>query len=315
MLRDHPADARVGSQPLKRLAELGSSDAYTPAVSVLERTLRTRTIEVTGQEVPIAIDAQEVKHCYAPSAVLLQRLSRCAGRALVAIAGPPGSGKSVLATLLTRAVSALDDAAPEGSGRASAAKVRPVWLGLDGFHYPNDLLLSRTVVVDGESARLKRYKGAEFTFDAAAAKAKFREIKHGCGAAVTAPAYDRGLHEPVADAVAVAPDCRLVIVEGNYLLLNEGDWQGMADLFDLSIYIDMSLAECKLGLIARHCRGGRDPDDAEQHYQRVDVRNHRVIEATRHRADLIVQKAADHRVVDVLVQEPDRIGRLMAPTA
>ncbi len=269
-------------------------------LKAIAAALAADALHVTGQRVPVAIRAGEVERAYAPLAVALRDLALDRTRALVAIAGPPGSGKSVLATLLARAVAALD---LEGC-------VRPVGLGLDGFHYPNDVLSSRCIEIAGETVPLKLYKGAEFTFDAAAAQAKFDEIRRGFGKTVRAPAYDRGLHEPVADAVAVPGGCRLVIVEGNYLLLDEGDWKGMADLFDLRIYIDMSLEDCKPGLLARHCRGGRDPRDAEQHYQRVDVPNYRVIEATQPRADWVVRKAAGHRIVELT---PRRQGAKRTP--
>jgi len=155
---------------------------------------------------------------------------------------------------------------------------------------------------------MKVFKGAEFTYDAVSAKETFERIRSGRGRVERAPAYDRGLHDPVPDAVAAPADCRVVVVEGNYLLLDDGPWHGMPDLFDLKLYLDAKPEHCKPDLIARHQRGGRSQADAEQHYERVDLPNTRVVLATRPRADLVLQKAEGHRLCDVLVQNPQRLS-------
>ena len=293
----------MGTAPLAGFAEALNPAACAQTARALAPVFSASAVEITGQQIPIDVGSDEVACGYAPLAMLAHRLGQQHGRALVALAGPPGSGKSIMATLLTQAVAALD----------AERDVRPAWIGLDGFHLPNAALDSRTVEVDGQAVAMRLYKGAEFTFDAPAAKVKFQEIAAGLGRPVAAPAYDRRRHEPAPDAVRVPAECRLVFVEGNYLLLAEDEWQGAPDLFDLRVYIDMAEAGCKPGLIARHLRGGRGPDDAERHYQRVDLRNRRVIEATRPRADLVVQKAAGHRVAGVLVQNPARIREIAGP--
>ena len=284
------------------LCSLIDRDRRERASALLEPLFAIRSLEVTGQRISIAIGREEAALAYVPLSILALELGRRSGRAMLAVTGPPGSGKSVLAKLLTRAVEALD----------ADRDVHPVWMGLDGFHYPNETLRGRTVSAAGEGqVPMKLYKGAEFTYDVEAAKAKFIEIRNAHGWSATAPAYDRSLHEPAPGRVLVPKRCRLVVVEGNYLLLDNGDWRGMADVFDLSIYLDAAAEHCRPGLIARHRLGGRGQADAEQHYERVDLRNARVIEATRSRADLVVEKGAGHRVRGVWVQHPRRVRELL----
>ncbi len=274
------------------------ADAVAAAARAIAPALSDSEVEVTGQRIDAPVSEREIAELYAPLSAYLRRLARGRERVMAAVAGPPGSGKSLLASRLVRAVAALD----------GEERLNPVWLGLDGFHYPEAVLAERVVEVDGAPVRLKLYKGAEFTFDAAAAKAKFAEIRNGAGRPALAPAYDRRRHEPVEDAVLIPGDSRLVIVEGNYLLLDEGPWAGMPELFDRRIYIDMSLADCRPGLLARHIRGGRSRRDAERHHALVDARNHRVIEATKGRADIVVRKSARHELAEVLAARfPDDV--------
>ena len=277
-------------------------ESLAEACDCLRPALQITSIEVTGQDIGIAVDDGEIARVYAPVATLAHGAGLRTGRAMLAVAGPPGSGKSVFAQLLTRAVAALD----------VGCYVDPVCVGLDGFHLPNDTLTRRTIAVDGEGhVPLRLYKGAELTYDVDGAKVKLDEVRRPPDSPVTMPVYDRRLHEPVADSAVIPASCRLVVMEGNYLLLDEGEWQGMADRFDLTVYLDLSADDCKPGLIARHRRGGRDEADAERHYRRVDLRNARVIEATRPRADLVVVKGSGHRAIDVHVQNPLRIGQFL----
>lgn len=147
-------------------------------------------------------------------------------RSMVAIAGAPGSGKSTFASELARRLNA----------RGQKAVVVP----MDGFHLHNSLL---------ESRNLLPRKGAPETFDAQGFVRLIRAIK--AGEDVYAPVFDRTRDLSIAGAVAIPADARFVIAEGNYLMFDEAPWQALAELWDLSIRLDVPMPELRARLIQR----------------------------------------------------------------
>ncbi|MCU1656970.1 MAG: nucleoside/nucleotide kinase family protein [Pseudonocardiales bacterium] len=183
------------------------------------------------------------------------------GRRLLGITGAPGSGKTVLAEAIVRAVGA-----------------RARLVGMDGFHLPN-----------AELARLGRLerKGAPDTFDAAGYVSLLQRLRPAVDL-VCAPRFDRAAEEPVADAVSVPPDVRLVVTEGNYLLLDDGPWAEVAALLDARWYVEVPEPLRLERLVARHVDYGRSPPAARERAFGSDLRNARLVERTRARADRIV---------------------------
>lgn len=147
-------------------------------------------------------------------------------RMLVAVTGAPGSGKSTFAAELARRLNA----------RGRKAVVVP----MDGFHLDNQVLEARSL--------LPR-KGAPETFDAHGFVRLITAIKSG--AEVFAPTFDRMRDLSIAGAVAIPADARFVIAEGNYLMFDEAPWASLADLWDLSIRLDVPMPELRARLIQR----------------------------------------------------------------
>jgi len=207
-----------------------------------------------------------------PPADALARLHRLAadgapGRRLLGLVGPPGAGKSTLAAALLAARPAL----PGG------AQLVP----MDGFH-----------LAQAELERLGRAdrKGAPDTFDAAGFAALLRRLRQQpADEVVYAPAFRREIEEPVAGAIAVQPDTRLLIVEGNYLLFDQHGWAPVAALLDEVWYLDVDPALRLQRLVARHVAHGRSPAAAHDWVQHTDEPNARRIEATRARAHWCVR--------------------------
>jgi pantothenate kinase len=99
------------------------------------------------------------------------------------------------------------------------------------------------------------------------------------------PEFRREIEEPVAGAIAVLPEHRLIITEGNYLLLDRGPWRGVRNLADAIWYIDVDPVVRFERLIARHVRFGRTEAAARAW---VDEPNAELIPSARARTDLIL---------------------------
>ena len=186
------------------------------------------------------------------------------GPLLVGLAGEPGAGKST--------------AAAELAGRLPAARVLP----MDGFHLPQ-----------AELVRLGRRDrmGAPDTFDVDGFVALLERLRdlHNSGATVHAPGFDRRVEEPVPGALALTPELRCIVVEGNYLLLETGGWQRVAPLLDLTVGVMLDEATRHERLIARHVAFGKSPEAARAWALGPDQANAALIAPTRARADVLVQ--------------------------
>ncbi|MGQ4387851.1 nucleoside/nucleotide kinase family protein [Streptomyces sp. SAS_270] len=202
---------------------------------------------------------------------LLERaaaLVRPGHRAILGIAGGPGAGKTTLAAHLVRQLN--------GDGPAWVAHVP-----MDGFH-----------LADVELDRLGRRdrKGAPDTFDAAGYAALLRRLREeDDDGIVYAPGFERVLEQPVAGAIAVPRTARLVITEGNYLLLREGAWARVRAQLDEVWFCELAEEERIRRLVDRHEEFGKDHDTAVAWALGTDQRNADLVAATRERADLVVQ--------------------------
>ncbi|MFH9670811.1 nucleoside/nucleotide kinase family protein [Streptomyces sp. NPDC017405] len=202
--------------------------------------------------------------------VRARSLTRGGRRALLGIAGSPGAGKT---TLAERLVATLN-----GDGPPWAAHVP-----MDGFH-----------LADAELDRLGRRdrKGAPDTFDAAGYAALLRRLREETDGVVYAPAFERVLEQPLAGAIPVPPEARLVVTEGNYLLLTEGSWARVRPCLDEVWFCETAEDERIRRLVARHEEFGKEHAAAVAWVRGTDQRNADLVAATRDRADLVVEATA-----------------------
>ena len=193
-------------------------------------------------------------------AATLFKRAHHAQRFVVGIAGPPGSGKSTLSA-------ALHDVLPEG-----AAAVVP----MDGFHFDDSVLDRRG---------LRARKGAPETFDFAGFEVLLRRLK-AAEPDVAIPVFDRSIELSRAAADVVSADVKFILVEGNYLLLDEDPWQRLAPLFDFTIFVNSPREELERRLVERWREHGRSDADARNWIDTNDMPNiDRVLHARR-KADL-----------------------------
>ncbi|MER5748832.1 nucleoside/nucleotide kinase family protein [Streptomyces sp. NPDC002088] len=193
-------------------------------------------------------------------------------RAILGIAGSPGAGKSTLAECLVRELN--------GDGPGWVAHVP-----MDGFH-----------LADVELERLGRRdrKGAPDTFDAAGYAALLRRLREEPDGdeIVYAPGFERVLEQPLAGAIPVPSTARLVVTEGNYLLLETGAWARVRPQLDAVWFCEVYEQERIRRLIARHEEFGKEHEEAVAWVLGTDQRNADLVTETRGRADLVVPMAA-----------------------
>lgn len=179
-------------------------------------------------------------------------------RLVVGIVGPPGSGKSTIAAQL---VERLGDEA--------------VLLPMDGYHLPQARLV--------ELGRRDRM-GAADTFDVDAFVTTLTNLRFS-GGLVLAPGFDRKIEEAIPDAIAIAPEKRVLVLEGNYLLHDAQGWERVAPLIDVSFFVGVDHDIRVRRLVERHVRFGKSPGAAAAWATGPDEANARLIDGTAAWAD------------------------------
>ncbi|GGM31987.1 MULTISPECIES: nucleoside/nucleotide kinase family protein [Micromonospora] len=190
-------------------------------------------------------------------------LAEAGPRQLLGIAGAPGAGKS---TLAERIVAEL----------GPTARLVP----MDGFH-----------LAQVELRRLGRAerKGAADTFDANGYVSLLRRLRRLEMTAVYAPTFRRDLEEPVAGAIEVPPEVRLVVTEGNYLLLSDPPWDEVRSLLHEAWFLDLDAEVRHRRLIDRRLGYGQSPEQARAWALGSDEANAARVAGTADRADLVVR--------------------------
>ena len=184
-------------------------------------------------------------------------------RFLLGIVGKPGSGKSTFTKSLVNGLKSPEVAL----------------INMDGYHMSNEILL----MLD----RRER-KGAPDTFDVGDFAQLLKTVR-SAKADVFFPLFDRSIEASIPDGASIPARARLIIVEGNYLLHNEGGWEEIAPLLDQSWFLDIDEWMRQSRLISRHIHYGKSPEAAREWALGSDENNAQLIEGGRTRADYIVK--------------------------
>jgi len=174
-------------------------------------------------------------------------------RYLFALAGPPGAGKSTLAEIIRAELTA----------KGHRSKIVP----MDGFHLDNSVLTTRDLLAK---------KGAPQTFDALAFIQMVQDIRNGAPE-VSVPTFDRHADKVIPGGDRIDPEDRILIFEGNYLLLNQEPWQVLLPLWDETAFINPGIDELERRLIGRWIEHGLDEEAATAKALGSDIPNARLV--------------------------------------
>nr|XP_007162491.1 hypothetical protein PHAVU_001G156700g [Phaseolus vulgaris]ESW34485.1 hypothetical protein PHAVU_001G156700g [Phaseolus vulgaris] len=228
---------------------------------------------------------------------------------LVGLAGPPGAGKSTVAHEVARRINKL------WLEKASSfdSKVQPpdvaIVVPMDGFHlYRSEL----DAMENPEEAHARR--GAPWTFNPLRLLTCLKNLK--IDGSVSVPSFDHGVGDPVEDDIFVNLQHKVVIVEGNYLLLEDGVWKEISSLFDekwqvlilprhiclrilpvdlyrfetcMFRFIDIDIDKAMQRVLKRHISTGKPPDIAKQRIENNDRLNAELIMKSKKNADIVIK--------------------------
>ncbi len=218
-------------------------------------------VTINGIAVKAEYSEQSVEGIFIPLLKRLTQLRREKGRRILAmLAAPPGAGKTTLLTFLEKLSREREN--------AEAVQI----IGMDGFHRRQEYLLSHYVMRGGEQVAMVDIKGAPVTFDLERLVSGVKKVAAGetCGW----PVYDRMLHNPVEDAVRV--DGSIILLEGNYLLLDEDGWRDLSAYADYTVSIRAGEEFLRSRLIDRKMKTGADEEKAVRFVDYSDMPNVRI---------------------------------------
>lgn len=195
----------------------------------------------------------------------LRRLSHTE-RLILGIVGYPGAGKSTLAHALESEINSL-----LGIGSCTVVP-------MDGYHYSNEKLAE---------LNLLPLKGIPSTFDSAAFISLLKRLRDK-SQTTFAPKFDRSIEASIENAIEVLPTHHLLIVEGNYLLLDEPPWNQARELLDHVWFLNTDFDAIYPRLVDRHMLGGKTEEEARVKVESTDMPNARLIEKSKCNANRIV---------------------------
>ena len=227
---------------------------------------------VNGLEITAEFYAEDRENVFLPLLRRLTALQKAKGRRIaVFLAAPPAAGKSTLCCYL------------EALSRKDAGLTPVQCVGIDGFHYYQSYLDSHSISRNGEIIPLARIKGAPESYDVQKLSGLLDRLDQP---GQKWPLYDRRIHNPVEEAVEITAD--ILIVEGNWLMLDEAPWNALR--CDYSIFLRAGDRSQLQRIVQRKMLGGFSEEHAREIVEKNDWPNIRRCMEHSRRADLNLMK-------------------------
>lgn len=156
-------------------------------------------------------------------------------------------------------------------------RAEAIVLPMDGFHLDNAIL---------DKAGFRGRKGAPHTFDVEGFASLLSRVKQAI-APIYAPMFDRESDLSRNCAIKIDRQHQVVLVEGNYLLLDQPGWRELSAFFDLRIGIEVDMAVIEKRLIDRWLYYGFSRELAIEKAKQNDLPNAQVVNTQSQAPDIV----------------------------
>ena len=232
-----------------------------------------KNLIVTGLPIEATYSKKERDTVFLPLLKKLTQLRKEKNtRLIVFLAAPPGAGKTTLAVLLEQLYNETKN----------PSKLQA--LSMDGFHHKEAYLTTHYTQINGLKTLLKQVKGKPETFDLEGLKRQIQALH--INEAVAWPIYNRTLHDVAEETIEV--DADIILLEGNYLLLDTDGWRDLKDFADFTVFLEAPIDILRERIIERKLKGGHVKEEAIAHYERADLPNHHLIMKQSQKTDWVL---------------------------